>query len=125
MVKQPKEGLVRLTNGCIFLTPPLIHCQVHYDIDFFGFQGDFLGLSKLPEVKRPSSLLLEPNTNQVRSRNYLNHQQKPCVCITVINHSFLVLTAVCAQPGRAHWPSQVQARKAVECPSAPQVLLLF
>ena len=91
----------------------------------WGFQGDFLGLSKLPEVKRPSSLLLEPNTNQVRFQNYWIHRCKQCVCRTVINPSFLVWTAHCAQPGRVHWPGQVQAWKEVECPSAPQVDFQF
>jgi len=43
----------------------LVADSKNHRISVFSPKGDFLGLSKLPEVKRPSSLLLEPNTNQL------------------------------------------------------------
>merc|ERR1712192_359657 len=43
----------------------LVADSKNHRISVFSPKGDFLGVSKLPEVKRPSSLLLEPNTNQL------------------------------------------------------------
>jgi len=43
----------------------LVADSKNHRISVFSSKGDFIGISKLPEIRRPSSLLLEPNTTQL------------------------------------------------------------